>query len=207
MKIQPFFTALLFIFLTGTIIHAAPKQEAITMTIPASVVSDAVSKSLPFTFPIHSSTLLGTVSIDTIENLQFRPDTLSAHVSISGHDMKIVTSIAGHDLRMKIGTLIMSFQCDASIRFDPTSQTLFLRPVISDLQSKGDKKADAASAIILLFNNQEFAIQIDKLSPIVKDSGSKLLSISMNTADIKVGQDSLLLSILPAITVTQKQKK
>jgi len=29
----------------------------------------------------------------------------------------------------------------------------------------------------------------------------------MNTADIKVGQDSLLLSILPAITVTQKQKK
>ena len=207
MKIKTLLKLLLCILLTGTVAYAAPKQDVISMTIPATVVKNAITKSLPVNFDINSSTLLGSIFIEDIKNLQFTPGKLSSHISISGRDMRIVTSIAGHDLRMKIGTLSMSFQCEATIRFDATSQTLFLKPVVSDLQSSENKKADVASAIVLLFNNREFAFPINKLNPLETDTGSKLLTISMDIADIKLQKDSLLLTITPTVEATTKSGK
>ncbi len=201
-----FFTAILFILLTGTLSSAASRQAPITMHVPVSVVSEAVAKSLPVPVDINSTALVGSVFIQKIENLQFRKDTLSSRISIVGHDLHIVTSIGGHDLRMKIGALDMRFQCDATIRYHAPSQTLFLKPVITDLQASSQNKTDVASAIVLLFNNREFPIQIDRLKPIVTNTGSKFLSISMNIEDIRLQPDNLLLRIIPSIKTSKKAK-
>jgi hypothetical protein len=206
MNVKTFFTALLFILLSGTLSPADSSQESITMNLPNSVIKAAIDKSLPLDFKIQSNTLLGSISIDKIENLQFRKDKLSSRITLSGHKLNIVTSIGGHDLRMKIGTLTMSFQCDATIRFDAPSQTLFLTPKITDLQSSNNKKTDVASAIVLLFNNREFPLQIEKLTPIVTDIGNKFLNISMDIVNIELQPNNLRLSITPTIEATPKQK-
>ncbi|MEA3466907.1 MAG: hypothetical protein U9R57_01625 [Thermodesulfobacteriota bacterium] len=202
--IKSFITSLFLILLTGVLSFAAPKQEVITMNLPASVIKDAIHKTLPLNFKIQSNTLLGSVSIDKIDNLQFQRNKLSSHITLSGHKLNLVTSIAGHDLRMKIGSLTMNFQCDATIRFDVPSQTLYLKPVITELQSTDAPTTDIASTIVLLFNNIEFPLQIEKLKPIVTDTGDKLLNISMNIASIELRPDSLLLSITPQIIATRK---
>ncbi len=202
--IKSFITSLFLILLTGTLSFAAPKQEAITMTLPASVIKDAIHKALPLDFKIQSSTLLGSVSIDKIDNLQFQRNKLSSRITLSGHKLNLVTSIAGHDLRMKIGSLTMNFQCNATIRFDVPSQTLYLKPVITELQSTDAQTTDIASTIVLLFNNKEVPLQIEKLKPIVTDTGDKLLNISMHIASIELRPDSLLLSITPQIIATRK---
>ena len=204
MKIKAFFSSILFILLTGTLSFAALDKQAISMTLPNSVVKDAIAKSLPLKFPIDSKTLLGSIAIDKIENLQFKKDKLSSHITLTGHKLNIVTSIAGHDLRMKIGSLTMGFQCDATVRFDSSSQTLFLKPVITDLQSTDETKTNVASTIALLFNNQEFPLHIEKLKPIVADMGNKLLNISMNITSIEMHPDNLLLSLTPKIETTGK---
>lgn len=206
MNIKIFFTTILFILLTGTLSSAAPGQEAITMNIPVSVIVTAVGKSLPVPVDIDSTALAGSVFIEKIENLQFRKDKLSSRVSIGGHNLQIVTSIGGHDLRMKIGELDMRFQCDATIRYHAPTQTLFLRPVVTDIHSSSQQKTDVAAAIALLFNNREFPIQIDRLKPVITDTGSKLLSISMNIAEIKLQPDNLQLRIIPAIKTSRKGK-
>lgn len=54
---------------------------------------------------------------------------MSGHITLSGHELQIVTTIAGHNLRMKIGSLTMGFQCDATLRFDAPTKTLFIKPI------------------------------------------------------------------------------
>ena len=206
MKNKLVFSTILFILLTGTLSSATPGQKAITINVPASVVSTAVHKILPIPVDMDSTALTGSVFIEKIDNLQFRKDKLSSRVSIGGHDLHIVTSIGGHDLRMKIGALDMRFQCDATIRYHDLTQTLYLRPVITNIQSSSQNKTDVASAIALLFNNREFPIQIDRLKPVVTDTGSKILSISMNIEDMQLQPDILLLRIIPAIKTSKKGK-
>lgn len=199
-----FFAALLSFLLTTTATSASTTDDTITMNIPEGVILTAVQSSLPIDFKLDSKTLLGSVSIDTIEDLQFQQDKLSSHITLSGHDLNIVTSIAGQNLRMKIGSLSMSFQIDASTRFDAKSQTLFIRPMITDMQSSNTQQGDIASAIVLLFNNREFPITLDTLRPFTKDTGSKHLTVAMDIATITLQQDSLALGITPTITATPK---
>ncbi len=199
-----FFTVCFFILVSGTLSLANAKQDAITMNVPENVIKTVVSKTLPLTFKLQSDTMVGAISIDKINNLQFLQDKLTAHVTLSGHKLNLVTSIGGHKLRMKIGSLTMSFQCDATVRFDAPTQTLFLRPVITNLESSNSNKADVASAIVLLFNNQEFPLQLEDIKPIVADTGNKLLNIAMAITKISVQPDNLLLSLTPTVSATQK---
>ncbi len=204
MTFKTLFSTLLFFFLAGSLSHDTTSQEQITMNLPVSIVQSAADKSLPLTFRMDSKALLGTISIDKIEDLKFLKDKLSSHITMSGHDLRIVTSIAGHDLKMKLGNVTMSFQCDATIRFDAAKQILFIRPIITSLQSSNDQATDVASTIALLFNNRELPLQIEKLKPLVANTGNKLLNISMNTNNIELQPDSLLVSISPIINVKKQ---
>lgn len=202
MNYKVFYTTVLLLLLPIANIHADTGSEAITMNLPKGVILSVLEKSLPLDFKLDARTLLGSVSIDKIENLHFRKGGLSSRISLSGHQLNIVTSIAGQKLRMKIGSLSMSFQCEANIRFDAASQTLFIKPQVTDLQSSTGQKADIASAIIILFNNREFPFKIGTLEPFIKNTGNKRLNVAMNITDVKFKENALSLHIIPHITVT-----
>jgi len=198
------FLAILFLLLSVTPSYAAPHKQNIKMTLPDSVIKEAIHKILPLTFKLQSNNLLGSVSIDKISNLRFQNNKLSSHITLSGHKLNLVTSIAGHNLRMNIGTVTMNFRCDATIRFDALSQTLYVKPVISEIESTGNQKTDIAATISLLFNNREFPLQIQKLNPLITNTGNKLLNISMLISNIELRPASLLVTIKPKIIVNQK---
>lgn len=195
---------LLFLVLTTAPSFAASHKQVITMTLPDTVLKEAIHKILPLTFKMQSSTLLGSVSLDKISDLRLQNNKLSSHITLSGHELNLVTSIAGHDLRMKIGTLTMNFRCEATIRFDAQNQTLYVKPVITEIESTDSQKTDIAATVSLLFNNREFPLQIEKLNPIISNTGDKLLNISMVINNIELRPDSLLLSIKPKILVNRK---
>lgn len=199
--------SLIFFLLTTTSTLATSQQSTITMTLPDSVIKEAIPKVLPLYSKVDSQTLLGSVSIDKVENLQLQKNKISSRITISGHDLNLVTNIVGHDIRMKIGSLTLSFQCDATIRYDSNTQTLYLRPVVTEIQKGNNDKADITSALILLFNNQEFPLQLEKLQPIMADTGNKTLNISMHIADIKIHPGKIQLEITPTIGVNKKKIK
>ncbi len=200
------FTSFIFIVLTATLSSASADVESIIMKIPDSVINDGIQKALPANFPIESKTILGSVSIDAIKNMQLQKDKFSGQITLSGHELNMVTSIAGHNLRMKIGSLTMTFQCDASIRFDKKSQTLFLKPLITEIRSDDKGKTEVASLLSQLFNNREFPLELNKLKPIIGDTGDKILNISMLISNIEITPGLLLLKLQPVITATSKQK-
>ncbi len=176
----------------------------ITMNLPQSVINEAVQKSLPLFFNVDANSIVGAVSIDTIQNLQFKKDGISNRITLSGHDLNLVTTIAGHDIRMKLGSLTLNFQCDTSIRFDRKTQTLYLRPVITEIQQGGNNGADVAAALMPLFNNREFPLRLQKIQPFLTDTGRKILAVSMNITAIQLHPETLQLQLSPKITVQKK---
>jgi hypothetical protein len=138
--------------------------------------------------------------------MRLQKGKISSYITLSGHELNIVTSFAGHDLRAKLGSLTMEFQCDTSVRFDKQSQTLFIRPVATKLQSSSEAKTEIASTIAQLFNNQEFALKLDTLRPFLTDTGNKLLNISMLIETIDLQPGTAHLQVIPQITATPKQK-
>lgn len=199
MRIAPLLGIFLLGILATTLPAVAAPGQNITMTLPEAVLQEAVSKTLPLTFKMKSGSLQGTISIDKIEDLRLKQGALTSHIGLSGHDLKIVTSIAGQAFRMKIGNLAMDFQCDATIRYEAATQTLFIRPSIRDLQSADRGKKELASALALLFNNREFPLQIAKLQPLTAATGNTNLSISMDITEIALQPQGLLLAIRPKI--------
>ncbi len=192
--------SLLFLFLTSSPALTAPVNRPMSVTLPDSLIKEIIQQTLPMNVPIQSKTILGSVSIDAIKDIQLYKDKLSGHVTLSGHKLNIVTTIAGHKLRMKIGSLTMGFQCDASVRFDAKSQTLYVKPVITDLQSSDKAKTEVASLIAQLFNDREFPLRLDKLKPISADTGDTVLNIAMRVNGVSVHPGEIHLQATPQIT-------
>ena len=78
-------------------------------------------------------------------------------------------------------------------------------PVITGVQSTDKQKTEVASTLALLFNNREFPLKIEKLEPIVTETGNKLLNISMTLHRIDIQPDKVVLSIIPQLTSTAKK--
>jgi hypothetical protein len=197
--------SLFFLFLTSIPALSTPDKRPISIILPDTLIKEIIQKTLPMDVPIQSKTILGSVSIDAIKNITLHKNKLSGHVTLSGHELNIVTTIAGHKLRMKIGSLTMGFQCDATIRFDAKNQTLYVKPVITELQSSDKAKTEVASLIAQLFNNREFPLQLDKIKPISADSGDKVLHIAMRVDGVSVHPGEIHLQATPQITDSQRE--
>ena len=203
--LRNFTIAFLFLFLTSGTSFSAPTSKPVSITLPDSLIQDVIQKALPANVPIQSKTILGSVSVDAIKDLTLHKDKLSGHVTLSGHDLNLVTNIAGHKLRMKIGSLTMGFQCDASIRFDAKSQTLYIRPVITNLESTDKAKTEIASLIAQLFNDREFPMQLNKLKPLSADTGDKILNITTRVSGVSVHPGEIHLQAIPTISSSPKK--
>lgn len=189
------------IVLLGTAVHAKDSDvETLTLTIPESVLAEAVRKSLPFLLDAGSDTVEGSIWIQSIENLQLDDQQISGIVTMLGNDILISTSIAGQQLRLKVGTVKLTFNLAADSRFEDASQTLFIRPTVTDLKTEEAQAGDELGVLLIgLFNGREFPLAIDKLQPIIADTGEKKLAIGMRIKDITIARKMLSLHLLPDI--------
>ena len=189
-------------------VHAEKNNlEAITLTIPESMLAEAVRQSLPVLIDPGSDTVEGSISIESIDNLQLGDQQISALITLIGNDIKIKTTIAGQQLRLKLGTVKLDFNITADTRYDGSSQTLFIKPTVTDLKTQDGQTGDELGNLLIgLFNGREFPLAIDKLQPIITDTGSKKLAIEMQINNVTISTDLLTMRLLPLIK-TIKQKK
>jgi hypothetical protein len=189
-------------------VHAEKKSlDTITLTIPESVLAEAVRQSLPVRIDTGSDTVEGSISIHDIKNLQLEDQQISAIITLIGNDIKIKTTIAGQQLRLKLGTVKLDFNISADTRYDEPSQTLFIKPTVTDLKTQDGQTGDELGNLLIgLFNGREFPLEIDKLQPIITDTGSKKLAIEMHINNVTISKNLVTMHLLPRIK-TIKQKK
>lgn len=188
--------------------HAETKGlDAITLTIPESVLSEAVQQSLPVPIDTGSDTVAGSISIENIEQLQLEEQQISALVTLIGNDIQIKTTIAGQQLRLKVGDVKLEFNITADTRYDAPSQTLFIKPTVTDLKSENGQSGDELGNLLAgLFNGREFPLAIDRLQPIITDTGSKKLAIDMQIKNVTIARNLLTLHLLPHIETIKQTK-
>ncbi len=175
-------------------------MQNLTLSIPESVLAEAVQKSLPFLLDTGSDSVEGSISIQRIDDLQLADRQISGTVTLIGNDIQISTAIAGQRLRLKLGTVQLSFNLVAESRYDDVSRTLFIKPTVTDLQSeKGQAGDELGNLLVGLFNGKEFPLTIDTLQPIIADTGSKKLAIGMQIKNISITENMLSLDLLPDI--------
>ena len=175
----------------------------ITLTVPESVLSQALDKSLPIAIDTDSSTLSGAITIVKISNLQLQDKGISCRIALKGDDMHLNTEIGGHNIKLKVGSLQLGLQCNAVLRFDPSKQMLFVKPVITDLQASSTAAQGDINAMLMAFlNNREFPVKMKQMEPLIAETSGKTINISMNIVDIHTQQGALQFDILPQIQST-----
>jgi hypothetical protein len=191
--------SLLLLVLTTS--HAATK-EVITLSLPESLIAETTTALLPFSIDAHSRSLDGDITVIEISDLQLGTDKLSARLHLSGNNLAFATEIAGHTIKLKVGSVEVDFMMDGELRFDAKTQNLLIKPIVKDIKATGDSaNAEIAQALVSLLNGREFPISVNKLDPLIAGAGAKTVTINTTIADIRAIPDMLLLQLTPEIIV------
>lgn len=179
----------------------AQTQDAISLNLPESVIAKATRAMLPLPIDAHSKSLQGDITIINISELQIADNQLNCRLHLAGKNLAFVTDMAGHEIKLKVGEVEVDFQTTALIRFDPEKQTLFIKPMVKNMQKASkDAKADIGQALVALLNGREFPIAMQNLDPIIARTGAKTVTINTRIADIKAMPNAIGLSLIPVIS-------
>jgi hypothetical protein len=183
------------------------KNQLITMNLPDAVIAEALKRVLPLALNSSSSGLEGVITIVGITNFRVKDQQILCHLDLMGDNLHLVTSVANQDIRLKLGSARLDFDCEARIRFDAVREILFIRPTVGDMQSSSVLgKGEIGQAIIdLLVNGREFSVSMQGLKPIMAETSDKVITIRTNIVDIKAVEGALQCSIAPAVSTAPRK--
>ncbi|MEJ2135413.1 MAG: hypothetical protein P8X86_09230 [Desulfofustis sp.] len=178
--------------------------QPIVLSLPDTVVAEVVQQCLPLQINQPAETLAGLISVEKLEYLTFKDKSLTAAVTMRGQNVQLNTAIGGHQLRLNVGNVDLQFSLQAVTRFDKASQTLFIRPTVSELNQQGSQSQEVGTLVASLFNEQEFPLPLDNLQPIIADLGQRELSIDMIVEVIRLGPQTIAILLTPKTSVKPK---
>lgn len=199
-----FILSAVFILLTTAHPQTAQSGEPITLNFPQSVISEVITAALPLEVDATSKTLQGSITIISISDLQLSDNHLACRLHLAGNQLQFLTEVAGHEIRLKVGSVEIDFKADSELRFDPKQQTLFVKPTIKELTASKDAAGgDIGHALVSLLNGKEFPVNMQDMDPIIARTGAKTLTIKTRIADVKAKKKRLQIHLAPQITAGQ----
>jgi len=163
-----------------------------TISLPESVLAEAITAALPLEYTANSRGLQGNLRIINISDLQLLDRQLACRLHLAGDHLQIVTELAGNKIQLNVGEIELDFQTTTTLRFDRQKQTLYVTPMIDKVNASKDAGGgDIGNTVIQLLHGNEFPIKMEDLDPLVTRTGSKTLTIATQIADIRSQQDWL----------------
>lgn len=178
----------------------------ITVNIPEIVIADALKEVLPLTLEADSQKLQGKITIVDISGFKLYNKVIFAHLELTGEDLQVVTTVADQTIRLNLGSAGVDFDCEASLRFDDTQQTLFVKVLAQGLDAeKTLESGEIGEALLLFLNGREFPVNLSELQPLYAETDDKLITVSTKIDDIRTAAGVLQISLLPTVRAEQKQ--
>lgn len=172
------------------------RDKYITLNLPETVVARALEHALPLSLKGSSSMLDGTITIVTISNFRVKKQQIFCHLDLVGSNLHLVTKVANQNIRLKLGSARVTFDCEVRIRYDKTRQILYIRPTSRGAQGTDAlSKGDISQALALLLNGQEFPIAMQNIKPIIAEASDKIITIKTDIVDIKAIKGALQISL------------
>lgn len=188
---------------SGRALAAAETQLAITLQIPAAVITNVINDSLPV--EITSGERLKGLWIESLEDLKLGDNVVSFAVNMSGKDIKYATKIGQQPLELNFGNLRVPLTCNASLRYDRTRKILFVKPRIRP--NTGEETTGTAetvvSQLLTLANGHEYPLDLRKIKPITARLKNQALMIQFEPTDMYTAADVLHIRLIPKVTAKQ----
>ncbi len=177
-------------------------KEPIRLTIPQSVITEVTRALLPIKIDTHSKSVDGDITIINISELKLTDGHLACRLRLGGNNLALLTEIAGHEIRLKVGSIELDVSTDAALRFDIEKQILYLKPIIKDVAGSGSgANGEIGKALIAaMLDGREFPINMQQLDPLVAEAGAKTVTIDTKIVNIEAKLQSLELSLYPVIS-------
>lgn len=183
----------------------AHANDHITLNLPEKVIAEAVTAMLPLNIDAHSKSIQGNITIININALEITDQHLACQLHLAGTNLAFLTEIAGHEIKLKVGSVEIDFKANAALRFDAAKQTLFIKPVVKDVTTDGDgKNGEIGQALIALLNGREFPVSMQNLDPLIAEAGAKTVTITTKIVDIQAKQDAIQFQLIPSVTSKAK---
>jgi len=196
-----FFTFLFLVLLTSAAFSGPlAAEEYITLNLPEAVIAKATAAILPLRIDAHSKSIEGDIHIINISELQLTDNHLACRLHLTGSKLALLTEIAGHEIKLKVGSVEIDFKTDATIRFDAKKQILFIKPIVKNVSAGGTGSgADIGQMLVAVLNGREFPITMQELDPLIARAGSKTITINTTVANIEAKPQSIQLSLLSSV--------
>ena len=171
------------------------KKEEITIAFPAEVMAKVINDALPIGIA-NEKTFSGMIWIESIDGLKLGDDKVSFSIKIRGENLGYKGNIRETPLVLNFGDVKLAFDCDASIRYDPVKNILFVKPEINDEKPDGQIFVPLLAA---LTRGREFPVEIQKLEPFIAKFGNNLITINMDISNIHTLKNILLIGMTPTV--------
>jgi len=171
------------------------KDREAVIAIPETVISELVRDALPIEVT-KGKTLSGIIWVKSIDRLRLEENKLSFSVNLLGENIQYAGKIGNLRTHLNFGTIDVSFDCDASIRYDKEKGILYVKPRILEKRSSNEV---LLPLLVGLINDKEYPITVKKLEPIITKYGNKSLIINMDISSVYTEQNMLFIGIKPSV--------
>lgn len=194
-----FFLLLLALFLPC---HARAQQgqDQFTFILPAPAVLQALQTILPLPLETDNATVNGTISIDSIDTLTIHDNIISLHGVLSGKNLSVSTEIAGQNIRLKLGQLILPLSSDLHLRFDRAGQQLFITPQLKPSQENPSTGGEAILPLMAALDNREYPVDLKELLSFNPTIGGQSRPLYMEVVGVTAENNQLILKLRPQKT-------
>jgi hypothetical protein len=171
------------------------KKEEMTIAIPEELMTEFINDTLPIKIERKTS-FSGVIWIESIDRLKLGNDKISFSIDMHGENIGYKKKIGKRPMELEFGDVRLSFECEASIRYDKERNILFVRPEV--IQENTDEQV-LVPLLATLIEGREFPIEIQKLESIVTKIGDKSLTIDMDISNIFTLDSILFIGIRPKV--------
>ena len=171
------------------------KKGEMTIAIPEELMTEFINDTLPIKIE-RKAAFSGVIWIESINRLKLGNDKISFSIDMHGENIGYKKKIGKRPMELEFGDVRLSFDCEASIRYDKEKNILFVRPEV--IQENAEEQA-LVPLLATLLEGREFPIEIQKLESIVTKIGDKSLTIDMDISNIFTLDSILFIGIRPKV--------
>jgi hypothetical protein len=166
-----------------------------TIAVPQELMAEFINDTLPVKITRKKS-FSGVIWVESVDRLKLGNDKISFSMKMHGENIVYNKKIGKRPVELNFGDVRLSFECEASIRYDKGRNILYVRPEI--IQEKTEEQV-LVPLLAALIEGREFPIEIQELEPIITKIGDKSLTINMDISSIFTLNNILFIGLRPKV--------
>jgi hypothetical protein len=183
--------------------HGRTGIDAVTITLPETVIRQSVEDILPMPIQPEPGLLEGSLVLERIDRFELGENSAKVQGLLVGKNLVLTTSIGGQDIRVRLGEMQLPLTCDLSFRFAAREKRLYITPQIAEPPgSPAPGKENNLLPLLALLNGREFPVSLEDMESFRTRVGGNSLSVVMEPVDLRVTSRELVLKMMPTVRKT-----